>query len=53
MRGGGDFAARVAGTPIEHFAWTPHAMRTRAEPMLALYLWRGGDLAAKSTILGR
>jgi hypothetical protein len=53
MRGGGEFAARVAGTPIEHPSWTAHAMRTRAEPMLALYLWRGGDLAAKSTILGR
>jgi hypothetical protein len=53
MRGGGDFAPRAAGTPIEHPSWTPHAMRTLAQPMLALYLWRGGDLAAKSTILQR
>jgi Dimethlysulfonioproprionate lyase len=51
MRGGADFAPRAAGTLIEHPSWMPHAMRTLAQPMLALYLWRGGDLAAKSTIL--
>jgi hypothetical protein len=26
-------------------------MRTAGQPLLALYLWRGGDLAQKSTIL--
>jgi hypothetical protein len=26
-------------------------MRTVEQPMLALYVWRGGDLAAKSKIL--
>jgi hypothetical protein len=31
----------------------PHAMRTEGAPLLALYLWRGGDLAAKSVILDR
>lgn len=39
-------------TAIHHPGWVPHAMRTEAEPLLALYLWRGGDLAAKSVILG-
>lgn len=39
-------------TPIHHPGWVPHAMRTETEPLLALYLWRGGDLAAKSVILG-
>jgi hypothetical protein len=28
-------------------------MRTRRERMLAVYLWRGGDLAAKSKIIRR
>ncbi len=43
----------AAGTPIHHPSWVPHAMRTGAEPLLALYVWRGGDLAAKSRIVGR
>jgi hypothetical protein len=30
-----------------------HAMRTGGEPLLAFYLWRGGPLAARSTIAGR
>ena len=44
---------RPAGLPIHHPSWVPHAMRTGAEPLLALYVWRGGDLAAKSRIVGR
>jgi hypothetical protein len=27
-------------------------MKTGTEPLLALYLWRGGPLAAKSTVTG-
>ncbi len=42
------FEARSPGTAIHHPSWTPHAMRTRGEPLLALYLWRGGDLTQKS-----
>ncbi|MBC2837272.1 dimethylsulfonioproprionate lyase family protein [Paragemmobacter straminiformis] len=38
-------------TAIHHPGWVPHAMRTEGAPLLALYLWRGGDLAAKSEIL--
>ncbi|WP_131194577.1 dimethylsulfonioproprionate lyase family protein [Lichenihabitans psoromatis] len=41
------------GAPIHHPAWISHAMSTEAEPLLALYLWRGGDLAAKPQITGR
>ena len=41
------------GQAIHHASWVPHAMRTGAEPLAALYLWRGGDLAAKSVIVGR
>lgn len=45
------FAPVPVGQAIYHAPWVPHAMRTGAEPLLALYLWRGGDLAAKSIIL--
>jgi len=38
-----------AGTVIHHRSEEPHAMRTHAEPLLALYLWRG-DLAQKSRL---
>lgn len=51
MRGGEDFVARAQGAIVEHSSWTPHATRTREQPLLALYVWRGGDLAAKSKIV--
>jgi len=46
--GDAPFRPVSAGTAIHHPPWTPHAMRTRADPLLALYLWRGGDLTQKS-----
>lgn len=46
------FAPLQPGQVIHHAPWVPHAMRCGSEPMAALYLWRGGDLAAKSVILG-
>jgi hypothetical protein len=39
-----------AGTLIHHPGGIEHAMRTRGEPLIALYLWRGGDLTQKSEI---
>lgn len=48
----GEFAPIPPGTPIRHGTWVPHAMRTADQPLLAAYVWRGGDLAAKSRILG-
>lgn len=51
QKGDGAFAPVPVGQAIWHAPWVPHAMRTGAEPLLALYLWRGGDLAAKSVIL--
>lgn len=42
--------ALAPGSVIHHPSWTPHAMRTATEPLLALYLWRGGDLAQKSRL---
>src|SRR4051794_39872368 len=48
--GEGAWAVRPPGTVVHHPSWTPHAMRTGAESLLALYLWRGGDLAQKSRL---
>lgn len=53
QQGDADFAPVPVGQPIHHASWVPHAMRVGSEPLAALYLWRGGDLAAKSVILGR
>ncbi|MBB6352747.1 dimethylsulfonioproprionate lyase family protein [Aminobacter aganoensis] len=44
------FRLRAAGEVIHHASNVNHAMRTGLEPMLALYLWRGGPLAQRSTI---
>lgn len=51
QQGAGDFAPIAPGTPIRHATWVPHAMRTGDQPLLAAYVWRGGDLAAKSRIV--
>ncbi|CAH2408772.1 dimethylsulfonioproprionate lyase family protein [Mesorhizobium escarrei] len=50
--GEGDFGKREAGEVIHHASDVSHAMRTGKEPLLALYIWHGGPLAAKSTISG-
>ena len=38
------------GTLIHHAGDEPHAMRTGADPLLALYLWRGSNLAEKARL---
>ena len=45
-----DWRLLPPGTWIHHPSWTTHAMRTGAEPLLAAYLWRAGDLTAKSRL---
>jgi hypothetical protein len=45
-----DWTYRAPGRPVYHSSWVPHAMRTEKVPLLALYLWRGGDLVQKSRI---
>jgi len=45
-----DWAYRAAGLPIYHASGVPHAMRTESVLLLALYLWRGGNLVQKSRI---
>ena len=39
---------RPPGTLIHHAGNEPHAMRTGAGPLLALYLWRSANLAQKA-----
>jgi hypothetical protein len=50
---GGAFQPRTAGKIIHHPSDIRHAMQTRTEPLVALYLWCGGPLAQKSKISGR
>jgi hypothetical protein len=38
------------GTPIHHRSEEPHAMRTGASPLLALYVWRGANLGQKARL---
>ncbi|MER8371605.1 dimethylsulfonioproprionate lyase family protein [Mesorhizobium sp. M1406] len=46
------FCMRTAGEVVHHASNVNHAMRTGKEPLLALYIWRGGPLAQKSNITG-
>ena len=48
--GNAEFATRGAGAVIHHRSAVTHAMKTRGEPLVAFYLWRGGPLAERSTI---
>jgi Dimethlysulfonioproprionate lyase len=50
QQGDGIWRDRPPGTPIHHVSDEPHAMRTGSAPLLALYLWRGGDLAQKARL---
>jgi len=50
--GDGPYRKRASSEVIHHASNVSHAMRTGAEPLLAFYLWRGGPLAARSTISG-
>ena len=42
------WTVRELGRPIYHAPWVTHAMTTGEFPLLALYLWRAGDLKQKS-----
>jgi Dimethlysulfonioproprionate lyase len=41
---------RPPGALIHHASNEPHAMRTEASPLLALYLWRSANLAQKARL---
>ena len=51
-KGESGFHLRAAGEVIHHASNVSHAMRTAKEPLMALYIWRDGPLAQKSTIPG-
>ena len=48
--GSSDWRLRPPGRLIHHPGWTTDAMRTEGEPLLAAYVWRAGDLTAKSRL---
>jgi hypothetical protein len=50
LKGDEGWTPRAPLEMIHHAPWKRHAMRTGAEPLLAIYVWRGGDLAAKSRL---
>ena len=41
------------GSTIHHTPHLPHAMRTEAEPLLAMYLWWGAALAVRARMVPR
>lgn len=47
---GSDWKLKQRGAPIYHEPWLVHGMRTGPQPLLALYIWQGGDLAQKSRV---
>lgn len=48
--GDAPYRTEPPGAVLYRPPWVPHATRMGEEPMLALYLWRGGDLMRKSEI---
>ncbi|MDE3080727.1 MAG: cupin domain-containing protein [Paracoccaceae bacterium] len=53
QRGSDPWMTRAPLEVIHHPGWMPHAMRTEAEPLAALYVWIGGNLTQKSVIAPR
>ena len=50
QRDDGPFRRLPPGALVHHPPQARHAMRTGAEPLLALYAWCGGDLTQKSDL---
>lgn len=48
--GEAEFQEKPAGALIHHASNINHAMQTAHAPLVAIYLWRGGPLDAKSTL---
>jgi hypothetical protein len=48
QQGDGPWQVRAPGTVIHHASDVPHAMRTGADALLALYLWRTANLRQKA-----
>jgi len=47
---GGPWEEKLCGSQIYHKEWITHSMKTTSEPLLALYIWKGGDLLQKPDI---
>jgi hypothetical protein len=50
QQGSAGWRERTLGTIIHHASEEPHAMRSGAQPLLALYLWRSNDLNQKARL---
>jgi Dimethlysulfonioproprionate lyase len=50
LKGDALWRERSPGTLIHHLSEEPHAMRTRDEPLLAMYLWRSSNLQQKARL---
>jgi hypothetical protein len=50
QQGDAVWRSHAPGTLINHQSEESHAMRTAAEPLLALYLWRSADLCQESRL---
>jgi hypothetical protein len=50
QRGDSQWREHAPGTPIHHASGEPHAMRTGASPLLALYLWWNADLGGSARL---
>ena len=48
QQGARGWEAQPPGTVIHHESGVPHAMQTGSQPLLALYVWRGGHLDQKA-----
>ena len=46
-----EFIGKRGPITSKHASWVPHAMRTETVPLIALYLWRGGNLVQKSLLM--
>jgi hypothetical protein len=53
QQGDAAWRERPPGTLIHHARDEPHAMRSGARPLLALYLWRSANLAQKARLDAR
>jgi mannose-6-phosphate isomerase-like protein (cupin superfamily) len=48
--GSAEFSDRPAGSCFRHDAWQPHALKTKAAPMLAIWAWLG-DIRADRFVM--
>lgn len=53
QRGDEPWTTRPPGTAVLHRSGEVHAMRTGSEPLLALYLWRGGGLDRSARLIAQ